>query len=215
MLNKIRGKKRLLFFRILRANLPWIPINAGKLFFLKYDGLPANVTRTPFKGNVCWASEEHVHALAQCCNKPDVFRKRFDYGNHCLMALNENKTVVGYEWFSLNSDYHECKYNYDFSIPDDTVYAFDAFILNEYRMQGIWNIFKEKLSELMQQNKRNKIITYIEFGNLQSFKTHFRYGFEIYEMVDIMNLGKYCLSRQHPITHCRENMQLLANPQRR
>jgi len=102
--------------------------------------------------------------------------KRFISGDYCLVAI-ANGRIVGYEWFSSRNQHIEDRYHYKLVIPPYAVCAYDAYILEEYRLTGIWVKFKVCLAELMNELGKRLVITMIDYGNEASIRAHLRYGF--------------------------------------
>ena len=57
------------------------------------------------------------------------------------------------------------------------VYAYDAYIDPAYRNTGVWLRFKAYLAEWMGARQAG-VLTFVDYGNLASLRTHLRFGFE-------------------------------------
>ena len=89
------------------------------------------------------------------------------------------------------------------------VYAYDAYIDPPYRNTGIWLRFKAYLGEWMAARGKRGVLTFIDYGNWPSLRTHLRFGFEPTEsVVAVRVIGLGCsakcarLARRHgPSSH--------------
>ena len=115
-----------------------------------------------------------------------MFLKRFAAGDYCVVAVVEGR-IVGYEWFCDRSFYVEERYSYRIDLAPEAIYAYDAFILPDYRLTGIWLKFKGLyLRELMKGLGKGRILTMIDSGNRVSMQTHLRFGFRIVRRVFVV-----------------------------
>jgi len=173
----------LLLVQKLLRRVPLRPVDVGKLCFLELNGIP-KVPASMLRGHVDvrFATPDDVDALAHLQNKTSLFRQRFDDGDRCVIALVDGR-IVGYEWFSENSPHHETGWGYDITIPGDYVYAYDAFIDPAFRNTGVWLRFKAHLAEWMAARGKSGVLTFVEYGNWPSLRTHLRFGFTPTECV--------------------------------
>ena len=118
-----------------------------------------------------------LEALTRLQEKTSIFRKRFGEGDRCVVAIVDNR-IVGYEWFSDGAVHHEAAWGYPITIPGGFVYAYDAYIDPAYRNTGLWLRFKASLAEWMAG-----VLTFVDYGNWPSLRTHLRFGFEPTESV--------------------------------
>jgi len=210
MINKIREKSPLQLFQAVLRTLHIRFVDFGILYFMSFDQLPNPDERSRFNGRIRLAGAEDIPALLEVRNKEAMFRQRFAEGDFCLLAENEQGRVVGFEWFSIKPQHFETKYRFKINIPKDTVYVYDALILPEYRIRGIWPLFKSNLHQFMTDHQRLRIMTFIEQDNALSFKTHFRYGFRIYRRCKVLRLPFFSLTHRRRLEHSVELMKKLA-----
>ena len=194
---------------VLRHTKDWLPVRYNIHIFLKYEGIP-QVRRNPFPGLVREASIEDVSALAQCRNKPERFRERFLQKERCLVAQLENGRIVGYEWFSEPPVHFEHKYRYKIFIPEDAFYLYDAYIIPEFRVKGVWLALKAGLIPIMEAEGKHQLITYISHYNHLSLRTHFRFGFQVYERVSVVRIGNWSFTHRVAIEHTPELVRELS-----
>lgn len=141
-------------------------------------------------GEVRKGTPDDIDQMARFENKKSLFEKRFAANEHCLIA-SINGAIVGYEWFTDAAFHIEERYRYRITIPADTVYAYDAYIMPEYRMCGFWPKFKKGMSAVMKELGRSRIITLIDYENTVSINTHLRFGFmPLKNILVIRILGK-------------------------
>jgi GNAT superfamily N-acetyltransferase len=158
--------------------IPFRPVDIGKLCFLRLDGVP-HVAPGMLRGPAIAreATRADIDALAELQHSRDTFGARFGEGDRCVAAVVGDR-IVGYEWFSANATHHETAWNYTIDIPDGCVYAYDAYIEPAYRNSGVWLRFKAKLAEWMLATDKHCVLTFIEYGNAASLRTHQRFGFK-------------------------------------
>ena len=174
---------RLLLAQKLMRRVPLRPIDIGKLCFLQLNGVP-RVPPSMLRGSatVRFATVADIDELASLQDKKEIFRKRFTEGDRCVVAIVDNR-IVGYEWFSDSSIHHEAAWGYHITIPGGFVYAYDAYIDPAYRNTGVWLRFKAYLAEWMTACGKRGVLTFVDYGNWPSLRTHLRFGFQPTESV--------------------------------
>ncbi|PYU11624.1 MAG: hypothetical protein DMG37_16100 [Acidobacteria bacterium] len=175
--------------RNLLQRIPFKPVDINCLHFLEYTGIPHLGTALPRTNcAVRRASLKDLPGMTECQRTPEVFLKRFEMKDHCAVAIIESR-IVGYEWFCEKPSHLEERYAYKIEIPPDAIYAYDAFILPEHRLSGIWVRFKTTyLRKLMETLSKRKIIAMIDRGNYLSMNTHLRFGFRPIRTVFVCKL---------------------------
>jgi len=178
-----------IILQTLLSKVPFQPIKIGWFYLLEFNGVPLQEhCQSRGLGDIRKGTIEDIEGMARCGNKPpEIFLKRFIAGDHCVVAMIKGR-IVGYEWFCNNPSHLEGCYFYKINIPQDAVYAYDAYVLPEYRISGIWLKFKRYLAGLMPQLGKNRIITLIYYGNRMSMNTHVRFGFKPFLSVFIIGL---------------------------
>lgn len=173
----------LLLTQKLVRRVPLRPIDIGKLCFLQLNGVP-NVPRAMLRGHaeVRFATACDLDALTRLQDKRALFLRRFEEGDLCLVALVDGR-VVGYEWFSDRSVHQEAGWDYRIDIPPGYVYAYDAYIDPAYRNTGVWLRFKACLADWMTACGKQGVLTFVDYGNWPSLRTHLRFGFQPTETV--------------------------------
>jgi len=117
----------------------------------------------------------------------EEFSRRMAAGDHCAVAVAGDR-IVGYEWYSTRAYHMAEPFHYGISVPSDSIYAFDAHIVPEYRVRGVWLSLKKYLACLMRDLQRSRVLTYVEDGNLLSLRTHLRFGFKPYKKVFVVHV---------------------------
>jgi GNAT superfamily N-acetyltransferase len=187
---------RLLLAQKLLRRVPLRPVDVGKLCFLQLDGLP-KVPPSMLRGHadVTFATLDDLDALAALQDKKALFRERFAEGDRCIIALVDGR-VVGYEWFSEHEVHHEAAWGYHITIPGGYIYAYDAYIDPAYRNTGVWLRFKAYLAEWMRSSGKRGVLTFVDYGNWPSLRTHLRFGFEPTENVFALRVASLRLFRR-------------------
>ena len=190
-----RTPRLLLAQKVLRR-VPFRPVDVGKLCFLQLNGLP-KVPPAMLRGHadVRFASADDLDALARLQDKKALFRTRFAEGDRCIIALVDGR-VVGYEWFSDSAVHHETAWGYRITIPGGYIYAYDAYIDPAYRNTGVWLRFKSYLAEWMGACGKRGVLTFVDYGNWPSLRTHLRFGFEPTEDVFALRVAGLRLFRK-------------------
>ena len=174
---------RLLVAQKLLRRVPFRPIDVGKLCFLQLTGVP-NVPAAMLRGHadVRFATPADLDGLARLQDRTDAFLERFAQGDRCVVAIADGR-IIGYEWFSDNAVHDEASWGYRITIPGGFVYAYDAYIDPAYRNTGVWLRFKAHLAEWMTAGGKQGVLTFVDYGNWPSLRTHLRFGFEPTENV--------------------------------
>jgi len=172
----------LLLQKVLRR-LPFKPIDIGKLCFLRLDRLP-DVPPGMLRGNasVRAGTPDDLPGLVRLQDKAQTFRERFKRGDQCVVAT-VGALIIGYEWFADGGSHLESTWGFLIAIPRDFVYAYDAYIDPAHRNTGVWLRFKAHLSELMKASGKRGVLTFVDYGNWASLRTHLRFGFKPAESV--------------------------------
>ena len=187
---------RLLLAQKVLRRVPLRPVDVGKLCFLQLDGVP-RVPPSMLRGqaDVRFATADDLDALARLQDRRELFRDRFAEGDRCVIALADGR-VVGYEWFSDNPVHHETGWGYWITIPGGYVYAYDAYIDPGYRNTGLWLRFKADLAEWMTAGDKKGVLTFVDYGNWPSLRTHLRFGFVPTESVLALRVAGLRLFRK-------------------
>jgi len=178
----------LLIAQKLLRRVPFRPIDVGKLCLLTYDGVP-RVPPPLLRGpaTVREATRSDLDALAGLCDRRDAFAARFAAGDRCVIAEVDGR-AVGFEWFCDADVHHETGWGYDIDVPAGYVYAYDAFIDRAYRNTGVWLKFKAYLAGLMLRTGKRGVLTFVDYGNWASHRTHLRFGFRPFDTVLVVKL---------------------------
>jgi hypothetical protein len=173
----LRWTPFLLLLQKLFRRIPFRPVDVGKLCFLQFNGRP-QVRPALLRGNatVRLATPDDLPGLTRLQNKCAEFMKRFARGDHCFIAIVAG-CIVGYEWFGDGDTHLETAWGLTIAIPRGFVYAYDAYIDTAYRNTGLWLRFKASLGEWMGAHGKHGVLTFVEYGNWPSWRTHLRFGF--------------------------------------
>lgn len=186
---QFRHGSLLMRLRHLLQRIPVKPVDINCLCFLEYTGIPpCNSIFSRAGCEVRRATLEDLPGITKCQNTESAFLKRFQSNDECVVAV-ANGEIVGYEWFCDKASHLEERYSYRIDIQEDAIYAYDAFILQEHRLSGIWLKFKTVyLRELMQSLHKRRVITMVDGGNRMSMSTHLRFGFKLVRKVFVLRL---------------------------
>lgn len=158
----------------------------ARFYELHFDGTPIHIG-TKDCAEIKKGSINDIEKLVRCQNKRDIFLRRFKSGEHCLLAI-VNGQVVGYEWFCVGPKHIEERYGYEIAIPADVMYAYDAYVLPDYRNRGIWSQLLFACSELMNENNKKSIMSFVDYGNDVSFNVHKSFGFSQVKSIFFINI---------------------------
>ncbi len=203
VLANLQRTPRLLLAQKLFRQMPFRPVDLGKLCFLRLEGVP-RVPPTLLRGEaaVRRATIDDLPGLVQLRHKADLFRARFAIGDHCVVALSGGR-MVGYEWFCEPPVHHEDAWGLSIDIPGGFIYAYDAYIDPACRNTGVWLRFKAFLGEWMTAAGKRGVLTFVEYGNWPSLRTHIRFGFKPFETVLALNvLGVKMFRELRAISSC-------------
>lgn len=176
-IGKLRRLPALVVFRKVAHVLPFVPIDVTKLCFLRLDSMPrVSPALLRGRGVVRRGTSADLDDLTALQDKRSIFESRFAAGDHCVVAIADGR-VVGYEWFCEQPVHLEGEWHYPIRIPAGCVYAYDAFIDPGFRNGGVWLRFKAYLGDWMAAHGKRTVMTFVEHGNVASWRTHLRFGF--------------------------------------
>lgn len=183
-------------FRSAVEHLSLRRVRVGRLCLLRLEGrpvVPRTMLRGPAKVREGRVGDLEGLALLGEASREE-FARRVVAGDRFAVAVVDGR-IIGYEWFSTNAFQMAEPFHYRIEIPQDSVYAFNAFILPEYRLGGVWLKLKAYLAGLMQDLNRTRVLTYVEAGNRLSMNSHLRFGFKPCKKVFIINVqGAFSIS---------------------
>jgi hypothetical protein len=193
----LRWTPLLLLLQKLLRRIPFRPADVGKLCFLRFDG-PPQVRPSLLRGHadIRLATVDDLPGLTRLQNKCAQFVERFSRGDHCIVAIIAG-CIVGYEWFSEAETHLETAWGMTIAIPRGFVYAYDAYIDTAYRNTGLWLRFKASLGEWMVAHEKQGVLTFVDYGNWPSLRTHLRFGFKrADEVLAVTVLGRSFFRRR-------------------
>jgi len=187
--------------------VPFRPLDGEKLLFLRFDGIPS-VPMGMLRGRVTvrCGTDRDLPALAALQHKPSILAARFASGDHCVVALADGR-IVGYEWFCDRAIHHESEWGYPIVVPPGSVYAYDAYVERAFRNCGVWLRFKAYLGDWMRRRNKRTVITFVEDGNVASWRTHLRFGFQPAETVIAIRVFGITCFRVQPAASIRSRVQ--------
>jgi len=170
-------------------------IRIGCFYMLRYSGIP-KLRNTIGRATVRICTINDLVEMGSLQGKHKIMSARYESGDRCIIATCDGK-IVGYEWFSVRRQNIEDRYLYKITIPDDSIYCYDAYIKPEYRISGIWIRFKNCIRDLLIASGRTNIITMVDYNNVMSLNTHLRFGFRAYKRVVAMRFfgAVFCLEK--------------------
>lgn len=146
------------------------------------------------------ATPRDIEGLVRCLDKRDVYARRFAAGDSCIVCIMEGR-IIGYEWLCANTYHIEEQSGYKLPIPDDALYAYDAYVSPEYRRSGIWLRVQEDIRRRLEQWGRKSIMAMVEYGNNVSRKAHRSYGYSPVQIVWYMRMLWFKVSRVKRINY--------------
>ncbi|OGW50301.1 MAG: hypothetical protein A2078_10790 [Nitrospirae bacterium GWC2_57_9] len=188
-LKKIKDLPPAFVLQVLLDRMTFQFVQVRRFYLMAYSSIP-DVRGLRGPGLIRNGEPTDIGAMAMLdtLERQEIFRQRFGAGDHCAVAVAGSR-IIGYEWFTSKRFHEEQRYLYPLSVPDDAIYAYDAFILPEFRISGVWVRFKKHLAEQMRELGRQRIITLIDSHNALSLKTHVRFGFTVYKSVLFVRVG--------------------------
>jgi hypothetical protein len=113
----LRRTPPLLIVQKILRQVPFRPVDVGKLCFLRLDGAPqVPPSRLRGSGLVRRGTEDDLEALVRLRDQRGVFLDRFAAGDHCVVVVVGDR-VVGYEWFCAGEVHEEGEWGYRIAIP--------------------------------------------------------------------------------------------------
>jgi hypothetical protein len=194
--------------------IPGTPLKYRVVYALKFTGPDNSKLRPRFPGQIRWGSSEDIPNIVKSMNrfdKEEIFRRRIDNGDKCLVAITEEGSVAGYGWLTLGNRHIEDRTGCEFEFPESSIYAYDFFVKENHRLQGIWVGLMQLVLGSQYYNPEVGLRCLIAYGNCLSLRPHFRYGFEVYQRKTIITvLGKpFIFSRKFQNTD--KNIQQILN----
>jgi len=129
-------------------------------------------------------------------NKLETFKKRFEKGRVCFIALDKDK-IAYYRWASLENEYES---NFDFTIQlnRNEAYIFDAFSQPQYRRCGLHIAITNKALIYIKSQGYKRVQVVVYANNTFARKTLAKVGFQGKQTVTLVTLFglKYHLWRE-------------------
>lgn len=174
--------------------IPGTPLKYRVVYGLKFTGPDNSKLRPRFSGQIRWGNREDIPNMIESMNrfdKEEIFRHRFDNEDVCLVAITDKGDVAGYGWLTIGNRHIEDRTGCVFKFPESSVYAYDFYVKEQYRLQGIWVGLMQLILKSKYYDPEAGLHCLIGFGNALSFRPHFRYGFKVYQRKTIITaLGK-------------------------
>ncbi len=207
-----KTKKRLYRnFKCLNKNIPFFPFQYFQYYFLEFRGVP-HKQKIRFDGKIAVAKEEDLRELQRFfSSKAKKFESRFKQGHMIVFAQEQDGRIVGYENLDFSAAHLERHSGIEIAIPQDSIYLYDAYIDPQYRMRGVWVGFKNLIGDLMVEKNRNRLMTFIEWDNPASLKSHLQFGFKIYEKRCIWRIFGKPLVKTESLTQSPQLIRALLN----
>jgi hypothetical protein len=159
------------------GKIPGEPVHVSQFYLVQFRNMPQQRRLSSRgRGYARAARPEDAYEMGQFENKHEIFLRRFAAKEHGIVAIVDGK-IVAYEWLSDKPFHIEERHLYKIHIPPNAFYAYDAHILPEYRMSGLWLKLKLYAFDLMGKLGRDTVISFINQENRLSMNTHLRFGF--------------------------------------
>ena len=163
---------------VVMNKIPRRPIQLNRTLVLSLKKQP--VTKLRGFGIVRAGTPSDIPGMCTIENKEsDLFLRRFNKKDHCVVAMDYNSRIIGYCWFTDKQVHVEELSGFRLDIHPNALYAYDAVIKSEYRTRGIWVLFQKFMIEQARELGRYSIITMVDFNNEASLKAHLRFGYVI------------------------------------
>jgi len=212
MVQKIRKFFAMPWPAMLKQIFGFLPLSClAWLYIVEIDDPGKKKLRSRFDGQLSWATPAELPILDEIQDKHRIFEERFRHGDLCLLVRDKEGKPLAYEWFCDGRRYHESKYDFDIDIPQDALYAYDAFVKPEARMMGIWYEIRHYMGDWMKEHEKKRLISFVEFGNWNSLNVHLRYGFTLKERMRVFKLLGMKKITHEQIKHSPELVRALLN----
>ncbi len=174
--------------------IPGTPLKYRVVYGLKFTGPDNSRLRPRFSGQIRWGNGEDIPKIVASMNrfdKEEIFRQRLANGDKCVVAITESGEVAGYGWLTIGTRHIEDRTGCVFEFPKSSIYAYDFFVKEQYRLQGIWVGLMQMILKSEFYDPDVGLHCLIGYGNTLSLRPHFRYGFAVYQRKTIITvLGK-------------------------
>ena len=178
----------LLILQAVLQRIPFHPIQIAHFEVLRFEAMARQHAVCDNSDNLLReAMPCDIEGLVRCLDKRDVYARRFAAGDSCIACIMEGR-IIGYEWLCTHQYHIEEQSGYKLQIPDDSIYAYDAYVRPEDRRRGVWLRIQEHITRRLGQVGKKSIIAMIEYGNDVSRKTHLSYGYSPVQMVWYMRI---------------------------
>ena len=173
------------------------------LYFFTYNGEPQQKLQHRFSGSIKWGDNHDIPGILECTNisKKSLYMQRLQNGEKCLVATDKNGITAGYGWLTLRNTHIEDKTHCVFNFPEGAIYAYDFYIMPQYRLTGIWVGFINLILNSEYYIPDIGLYCSIDYGNHKSLRFHIRFGFKIYQQKTILNIFNYPISFTKNLEH--------------
>jgi GNAT superfamily N-acetyltransferase len=178
----------LILVQALLQKIPFQPIQIAHFEVLRLDAVSRHFAlRGDRQGFYRIATSADMESLVRCLDKRDTYGKRFQAGDLCIAAIVDGQ-IIGYEWLCVGSKHVEERYGFQVRIPEDAIYAYDAYVLPEYRRKGVWLRLQGCIVDWLEKCEKKSVIAIVDYGNDLSRKAHTGYGYSPIQAVSYIRV---------------------------
>jgi len=190
MLSKLKNiikEPKFIFLQSILQKIPLQPVKLYCFIFLEFKGEKPRINyKNRFE--VREIKSDDLKSMSALERKNiSIFLKRLEMGSYCIVGVN-NSSIIGYMWFTDKNSYTEERTGFKILIPKDSIYSYDAFILPKYRLKGLWVSFQMYMLYRMGELSRSRIITFVDYGNNISLRSHLRFGYLPFKKIFILRV---------------------------
>jgi hypothetical protein len=107
--------------------------------------------------------------------KYDRFKRRFQEGNICFIALDKEK-IVSFSWIGLSNKF-EPELRVEIKLAEKEAYLFDAYVVPEYRNHGLYPVVGNNNLKYLRNLGFKQVIIFVDNTNIFSLKAVNSSGF--------------------------------------
>jgi GNAT superfamily N-acetyltransferase len=116
---------------------------------------------------------------------------RLEVGRNFCFAAFDRGQLANYSWYALDHVAPEHSFGIGLTLPEDTIYLYQAFTLPAYRGRRLHQATVQRAVQWFAPMGIQRMVAIVEYGHWTSLRSHLRMGFR--------RVGHVCLLRRRPI----------------
>ncbi len=118
---------------------------------------------------------------------PAAYEDRLRQG-HRGFVCEANRELVAMSWVNLGATHAEPEKFCSFAIPEDAAWAYDLWILPEWRLRGAMVAMVYHTFDYVREHDRRRLCGYMSWHNTDSLKAHVSFGHEVVGELLVVNI---------------------------